>query len=89
MGELAGARPPPTNQNISRKMEEYVLPPSETHILKDNDIICVKRKVIAIEQQVSRREAVDNGMLPLANGEFDKENGVEQASTTPDEAKKK
>ncbi|PWA68958.1 Coilin [Artemisia annua] len=67
-------------------MEGYVLPPSEsTRILKDNDIICVKRKVMAlteaIEREVNRREAVDNGVLLLANGEFDKENGGYQSES--------
>nr|GEU60771.1 hypothetical protein [Tanacetum cinerariifolium] len=63
---------------ILLSMEGYVLPPSEsTRILKDNDIICVKRNAMAltevIEREVNRREAVDNGVLLLANGEFDKE----------------
>ncbi|KAK9060224.1 hypothetical protein SSX86_020928 [Deinandra increscens subsp. villosa] len=45
-------------------MEGFVLPPSEsTRILKDNDIICVKRKRMALAEAVevtNRREPVGN-----------------------------
>ncbi|KAJ0493513.1 putative coilin [Helianthus annuus] len=70
-------------------MEGFVLPPSESiRILKDNDIICVKRKGVALAEAVEgadackllnddvrKKEPVDNGMLLLANEEFDKETG--------------
>ncbi|KAL8241646.1 hypothetical protein R6Q59_011948 [Mikania micrantha] len=74
-------------------MEGFMLPPFEsTRILKDNDIICVKRKEVpsaeAIEganaynllnEEVNRTEPVDNGMLLLANEEFDEETGGSQS----------
>ncbi|MFS7994811.1 putative coilin [Helianthus anomalus] len=69
-------------------MEGFVLPASESiRILKDNDIICVKRKGVALAEAVEGADAcnllnddvskkeVDNGMLLLANEEFDKETG--------------
>ncbi|KAI3730894.1 hypothetical protein L1987_62074 [Smallanthus sonchifolius] len=70
-------------------MEGFMLPPSEsTRILKDNDIICLRRNGIALaeaiegadacsllDEEVNRRELVDNRMLLLENEEFDKETG--------------
>ncbi|XP_076892516.1 coilin-like [Bidens hawaiensis] len=74
-------------------MEGFVLPPSEsTRILKDNDIISVKRKELALGEategvdacnlpndEANGREPVDNGVLLLANEEFDKETGGYQS----------
>ncbi|XP_076883094.1 coilin-like [Bidens hawaiensis] len=74
-------------------MEGFVLPPSEsTRILKDNDIISVKKKELALGEategedacnllndEVNGREPVDNGVLLLANEEFDKETGGYQS----------
>ncbi|KAK9060227.1 hypothetical protein SSX86_020931 [Deinandra increscens subsp. villosa] len=55
-------------------MEGFVLPPSEsTRILKDNDIICVKRKGMALAEAVEGTTA--------ANEEFDKENGGYQSES--------
>ncbi|KAI3733461.1 hypothetical protein L6452_12904 [Arctium lappa] len=77
-------------------MDGFVLPPSEsTRILKDKEIICVRKKGMALteaieaadacnlldEAEINRNEPVDNGMLLLANEEFDKETGGYQSES--------
>ncbi|KAI7742000.1 hypothetical protein M8C21_024067 [Ambrosia artemisiifolia] len=78
-------------------MEGFVLPPSESiRILKDKDIICVKRKGVALVEaiegadndEVNRREPLGNGMLLLANEEFDKETGGYQSEYDDAEVEK-
>ncbi|CAI9300042.1 unnamed protein product [Lactuca saligna] len=84
-------------------MEDFVLPPSEsTRILKDKEIICVKRKEMALAEaikganagnlldypEVNRKEPVNNGMLLLANEEFDKETGGYQSESEDAEDEK-
>ncbi|KAI3816772.1 hypothetical protein L1987_16476 [Smallanthus sonchifolius] len=83
-------------------MEGFVLPPSEsTRILNDNDIICVKRKGVALTEaiegvdacnlldgEVNRREPVDNGVLLLANEEFDNGTGGYQSESEDAEVEK-
>ncbi|KAI3516138.1 hypothetical protein L1887_15048 [Cichorium endivia] len=77
-------------------MDGFVLPPSEsTRILKDKEILCVRRKGMALTEaiegadagnlvdylEVNRKEPVNNGMLLLANEEFDKETGGYQSES--------
>ncbi|XP_024991465.1 coilin-like isoform X2 [Cynara cardunculus var. scolymus] len=83
-------------------MEGFVLPPSEsTRILKDKEIICVRRKGAALteaieaadacnlldEAEINRNEPINNGMLLLANEEFDKETGGYQSESDAEEEK--
>nr|XP_043639047.1 coilin [Erigeron canadensis] len=81
-------------------MEGFVLPPSESaRILKDNDIICVKRKGVALGEviegavtcnllELNGMEPVENGVLLLANEEFDKETGGYQSDSEDAEEEK-
>ncbi|CAI9284557.1 unnamed protein product [Lactuca saligna] len=88
---------PKSNQeDEDLEMDNFVLPPSEsTRILKDKEIICVKRKEMALVEaihgadagnlldypEVNRKEPVNNGMLLLENEEFDKETGGYQSES--------
>ncbi|KAK9063474.1 hypothetical protein SSX86_017344 [Deinandra increscens subsp. villosa] len=60
-------------------MKGFVLPPSEsTRILKNDDIVCVRRNEVALTEA---KDGADNVMLLLENEEFDKETGGYQSET--------
>ncbi|CAO2828880.1 unnamed protein product [Amaranthus hypochondriacus] len=81
-------------------MDGFVLPPFEsTTILKDKDLICVKRKGLAIcesmkaiedsmpfvEDEIVEKQTLPSVVRLLANEEFDKETGGYQSETEKDE----
>ncbi|XP_071716935.1 coilin-like [Rutidosis leptorrhynchoides] len=74
-------------------MENFFLPPSEsTQLLKDRDIICVKKNGLAIAEAAEVEDgshllANANNLL-LANEEYDKETGAYESEFEEDEDEK-
>lgn len=84
---------------ITLSMDGFALPPFEsTNILKDKDIIRVKRKGLGmcdamkpearplIENKIVEKQPLPFGVRLLANEEFDKETGGYQSESDEDEA---